>query len=304
MSSRYLLLRGLEVSDCNLETSHLTVSFPLTALAGFCEKLIDDVRGTFAPDRQHYLGTFRSFIVCVHSYQQYEGHTKNPLALCKGNGGSPNEADLLNPPIVTEIKGRVRFSVAVELQDAEPGFFDDAFETTLLDKLSTLRFAGGEIFLTQTGGRFRARRKSSSIAPPGGESLFDELARFERGWFIKDRSDLIVNEEDKLATLMDALSWEREDERPVRRHSGWLWATCTGYQLLETPTRRLGQRSDAHLHAFAEPVHGLVELISSGALRRLGRDNSVNKIDWLRENGFCWKWEVPSDRTYCVLTAY
>jgi CRISPR-associated protein Csy2 len=245
------------------------------------------------------------FTVCIHDYQMYRGISKNPMALCKGMGGKPADKDLLNPPIIPEIKGRVIFSLLLRItyEDIAPlknGDFLGEMENSIL----RMRFAGGDIFTAektyfQDNGRLVEFYNDE-------KKLFRRMLKLPAGWLIKDRSDLLHGSgDDKLQALLDAVALFPVDDVSKsyrRKYPGWLYATCNGYQLLESPLERPGRRDESLLHAYCEPVHSLAELVHAGKLfRRWSRKDSFSY--GLCENRLLWNWQYDESARLLELRA-
>jgi len=312
MNQGYLLIPEIEVSDCNLESSHLTVSFPLTATAGFVEAMFLELKNQLDEELGYGTGDqidYDAFAVYLHQYQMYRGITKNPLALCKGSGGKPNDNKILDPPITPEIKGRVCFSLIIRVS------YDDSHHISpvqegLADILPIMRFAGGDIF--SWGGRSYTLNKrndlsGNSILCPFFDTFKETVSALKRlpyGWFIKDRGDILHEAEgDKLQTMLDAVAFFPEKEEGyTRKHSGWLYATCTGYQLIEEPGERNGRRFDEYPHAYCEPVHSLAELVHGRQLLNAAK-NSSSDDDGLNKQTLFWRWRYRQDIRLIQLTA-
>lgn len=316
MSSEFLVIPNIEVSDCNLESSHLSASFPMTAAAGFTERVLRELEditvrqcGASLFYKQWCASWPFSFAVLLHDYQLFQGTTKNPLALCSGNGGKQSEDDLLNPPIIPEIKGRIRFSLLIELSECfSEKFYSNQVQAELYDRLMTLRFAGGDFIsvnkeLVRQRRRFVADQDEAtplSFLPLISEAELPlELARLPQGWFIKSRADLLRGVEDKMARILEAMGIERtQDGRRRKLMSGWLFATGVGFELLERPTVRDGVRQSDFQHAFCEPVLSLAELVGSRKARaafEVGEE--ANRKD------FFWQWFCDPKERFSVLEA-
>ncbi|ADE14359.1 conserved hypothetical protein [Nitrosococcus halophilus Nc 4] len=303
MSLYYLLLPTLNVTGCNWESSHLTRSLPLTAIAGFADYLVSFELADNAADAGAGL---EGFVVCLHDGQIHEGLSKNPLALCKGNGLSQTQDDLLNPPLIPEVKGSMSLSLVVALELENKSALDEWLKTRSTAFLQTRRLAGGDIIGI---GQPKIYIKRSDLAR--------EMGRLPPGWFISNGADLIAHEPDHFAALINAVAWfpaeDKESQNmsaqssPFRRrqHPGhWLYATCVGYQLLESPQPRRNRShasSDADSstnHAYAEPVHSLAKLLWTRGVLRLQNDSTVD--NWLTKNKLLWRWDTnaPSRTVY------
>jgi CRISPR-associated protein Csy2 len=311
MSRYYLLLPTLKMTGCNWESSHLTRSLPLTAVAGFADRLV------YFELTEHAAGAaadLKGFAVCLHEGQIYEGLSKNPLALCKGNGSNPDQADLLNPPIIPEIKGHASLSLVVVLELENKSTLDEWLKTRATAFLQTSRLAGGDV---------------TNIGEPkicaNSAALAKEMQRLPPGWFIGDCADLIADEPDPFAVLINAVAWfpvEDKEQQSTTRQNGisrrrqhpdhrWLYATCVGYQLLEPPQSRRN-RSHNSLnpdppvkHAYAEPAHSLAKLVRArGLLQPLLQGESTSD-NWLTSNHLLWRWHSDaSSRTIYLSTKH
>lgn len=138
MSSYYILIPEIEVIDCNLETSYISVSFPLTAVAGLADKLVREIRASV--DIKHIQQ--KSFTVCIHSFQQYVGISKNPLAF---EGSHKNQEKIVNPPIIEEVKGSSYFSLVLEVVTNSYDTLKSSLENFFASRFLTFHFAGGNI---------------------------------------------------------------------------------------------------------------------------------------------------------------
>ncbi|ADJ29628.1 type I-F CRISPR-associated protein Csy2 [Nitrosococcus watsonii] len=303
MSSYHLLLPTLNVTGCNWESSHLTRSLPLTAMAGFVDYLMSF---ELADNAAEAGANLEGFAICLHGGQIYEGLSKNPLALCKGNGLSQARDDLLNPPLTPEVKGSVSLSLVVALELEDKSALNEWLKNRATAFLQTCRLAGGDIIGIGQPKVYIERSK-----------LAQEIRRLPPGWFIGNGAELISNAPDPFAALLNAVAWfpvkDKEPQttsahpspsrqRPYPGH--WLYATCVGYQLLESPQPRRNRShasSDADSatnHAYAEPVHSLAELVWARNLLRPQDDSTAD--DWLTENNLLWRWEsdAPSRTVY------
>ena len=292
----------VRVSDCNMETSHLAVSFPLTAAAGFADQFCYLMQEVLERELNKGEVSVRACGVAayLHEFQVYKGKQKTPTALCKGNGGKPDEGDLLNPPLVEEVKGRLVVSIIIKLEtDCRLRALDDEKARRLMDALHQtvfgMRFAGGDImsigrrsFLSRQGDKTSAKSALPLQVPDGEvEQLSRIVRRLPPGWFVADRGDLIEAATDKLQALLEVAALSRTaDGRYERVQKGWKFVACTGYQLLENPIARDGRRLPELLHAYAEPVHSIADLVYGRRAIRTG-----DTTDWLRSNRLLWEWK-------------
>jgi CRISPR-associated protein Csy2 len=310
MSRYYLLLPTLKIIDCNWESSYLTRSLPLTAIAGFADRL---VYFEFAEHSTDAAADLKGFAVCLHEGQVYKGLSKNPLALCKGNGSNPDQADLLNPPLIPEIKGQVSLSLVIALEIENKSILDEWLKRRATAFLQTSRIAGGDII---EAGAPRIYAKSTELA--------QRIRRLPAGWFISDCADLIANESDPFAALIDAVAWfpvEDKEQQSTASQNGisrrrqhpdhpWLYATCVGYQLLEPPQPRRNRSHDSLnadppvKHAYAEPAHSLAKLVSvRGLLQPLQSESTSD--NWLTSNHLLWCWHSDAaSRTIYLSTKH
>ncbi len=282
MHEGYLLLEEIQTSDCNLESSHLTCSFPLTAAAGFSflilKRGLEELLLPMDSDEEFALN---GFAVCLHDYQLYRGLTKNPLALCKGAGGRQSEADLNNPPMIPEIKGRTAFSLIIKFgYEERMPLLDPDFQKDFLDTLLSMRFAGGEVM------SFKSHNGKILHFFNNQEELAKRFQRSAPGWFLKDRSYLIENGgSNKMKALLESvfIPPRNGDAATRTKPPGWLHASCVGYQLLEDPLERPGRRDDSVPHAYAEPVHSVLELVHAKRLLRMSTAERTLS-SWLPDN--------------------
>lgn len=309
MSRYYLLLPALKVTDCNWESSHLTRSLSLTAIAGFVDRL---VYFELADHAANGIVNLQGFAVCFHEGQIYKGLSKNPLALCKDNGSNPDKADLLNSPIIPELKGRASLSLVVALDLENKSVLDEWLKTRAMAFLQTSRLAGGDII---KAGKPKIFADSATLAK--------EMQHLLPGWFISDGADLIADEPDPFMALISAVAWfpaedkEQQDAASQngifrrRQHPGrWLYATCVGYQLLEPPQPRRN-RSHNSLdsasfvnHAYAEPAHSLAELVWTRRVLPSPWSESISD-NWLTSNHLLWRWHTDAaSRTVYLSTKY
>jgi len=292
------IIPEIEVSGVNLETSYWTVSFPMTALAGFIT--------SFSKGSDPLPIDSWKAAVLLHDYETYPGQSKNPNAMCVGNGSAPAVEKILNTPIVQEVKGQVRFSLYLQLELDEYTALDrNKLKSGFLYK----HFAGGNI--TSFG------NKDKTFESIDEGDLIDRLKLLAPGWWIKDRSDLLEGKQgpEKMDAFFDALGLtktletvmvkgkETEKTKITKEAHGWLFGTCTGYQLLEPPCKREGRRTKPEEdtpHSFAEPVHGLAELVfSRSLLRSVGADVSA-----FRNSRCLWHWKTISESRATVLSAF
>jgi len=275
-----VVIPEIEVCDVNLETSYWSVSFPLTAVAGLIT--------SFTHGRDPLLIKNWKVGVLVHEYSPYLGHSKNPNALCVGGGSAPAVDKIINAPIIQEIKGRVKFSLYLSLTLDE---YTEVEQNKLRQGFLRKSFAGGNI--TGFGD------SETAFEPVDDKDLLPRLQSLPAGWWIKDRSDLLVGKEgsEKMETFFEALGLVQEEpEHPEKdkktkqvysKHTpGWFFGTCTGFQLLEPPCEREGRRTDEVLHSFVEPVHSLAELVFSRTLLR----KAEYKIDEFSNSNCLWRW--------------
>ena len=301
MHEGYLLLEEIQTSDCNLESSHLTCSFPMTAAAGFSflilKRGVEQLLVSMDSDEEFALS---GYAVCLHDYQVYHGLTKNPLSLCKGAGGKQAEADLKNPPIIPEIKGRTTFSLIIKFryEDQTP-LLDRDFQKEFRDALLSVRFAGGEMI------SFKSYDGKILHFFNNEEELGKRLQKSAPGWFIKDRSDLIENgNSNKMKMLLESVFIPpgNNESTTWTKPSGWLYASCIGYQLLEDPVERPGRRDDSVPHAYAEPVHSVLELVHAKRLLRLSTTEKTLS-SWLPDNHLLWHWHYDTEARLSRLSA-
>ncbi|CAB1275391.1 type I-F CRISPR-associated protein Csy2 [Candidatus Nitrosacidococcus tergens] len=301
MDQYYLLLPMIKITNINWESSHLTCSLPLTAIAGFADCLVNFELVNHAPETNADL---KGFAVCLHEGEIYDGLTKNPLALCKGNGNKPNEDDLINPPIIPELKGHATLSLVIKIEVENKSKMDDWIKERANQVLHVCRIAGGDII---QAGRAQIFDKKIELAKA--------MNKLPTGWFIKDRAELIAKEPDPFKALIDAVAWFSSENTPdstekqlkQRRYPGWLYATCVGYQLLEDPQDRLNRSHgvkdcDPVNHAYAEPAHSLAELIWVRKLLPLFSKETSNTDDnWLQ--GLLWDWKTHRESKTVYLSA-
>jgi CRISPR-associated protein Csy2 len=310
MSRYYLLLPTLKITGCNWESSHLTRSLPLTAVAGFADRLV------YFELAEHAAGAaadLKGLAVCLHEGQIYEGLSKNPLALCKGNGSNPDQADLLNPPIIPEIKGHASLSLVVALKLENKSVLDEWLKTRATAFLQTSRLAGGDIIET---GEPKVFSKCADLT--------NGIRRLPPGWFISNGADLIADESHPFAALIDAVAWfpvEDKEQQSTTSQNGiprrrqypgrWLYATCVGYQLLEPPQPRRNRSHDSlnpdsfAKHAYAELAHSLAELVWARRLLPPLQSESTSD-DWLASNHLLWRWhsDAASRTVYLSTKAF
>lgn len=298
MSRYYLLLPALRMIDCNWESSHLTRSLSLTAVAGFSDRL---VYFELAEHAAEVVPDLKGFAVCFHEGQVYKGLSKNPLSLCKGNGSSPDHDDLLNPPIVPELKGRMSLSLIVALDLENKPALDEWIKTRATEFLQTSRLAGGDII---KAGKPKIFANSTELAK--------EMQHLLPGWFISNSADLIAAEPNPFIALINAIAQfpaeDKEQQNTTsqnriarkRQYPGrWLYATCVGYQLLESSQPRRNRSHDsldsdpAVNHAYAEPAHSLAELVWAGGLLPPLRSEPASD-NWLTSNNLLWHWHTDA----------
>src|SRR5690606_30010918 len=109
--------------------------------------------------------------------------SRNPMAICKGNGNAPAPKDILNPPLIPEVKGRVCFSLFFKLENAPTGESWEVISEKVFHKLMQCRFAGGDIVSVGKG-----EDKSQVYSLEDEQKLAKIISRSGWGWFIKDRS--------------------------------------------------------------------------------------------------------------------
>lgn len=302
----YLLIPCISVSDCNLESSHLTISFPLTAAAGFVEALsldikerIESAHGSEAAKQLHW----KRFSICLHQYQRYPGQTRNPAALYPSGRWNPDK--LLNPPIVQEVKGRLCFSLIIELAFSNAAVINTALEK-LTDIVLSMRFAGGDIF-SFGGSSFQLPLQQKEPAARhrvgfylNAEEMIKAVGFLPPGWFIRDRSDLIQDEpEDKLQALLETVArFPDGNGGHKRKQPGWVYITCTGYRMLEEPCKRDGRRFKEYLHAYCEPVHSAAELVHKRKIT--GASVTAEQLEC---KGILWRFQYDPDAREIQLTA-
>lgn len=237
MNHRYLLIPRIRVESANAFSSNLIINAcPINAAVLFAHaigrKLNEPAVGVayIHHDGQH-LGE-------VNSFGTYLPQQRRGASLIDKNDYASGSNTLSLQPTASM---HLTFSVIIAFDvhaDIQP-------DKDLHPILFGGRFAGGKIM---EYGR-----------PLCFESTEQLKTKIPAGFWVIDRSDELRSQtKTPLERLVEILG-ERND---TSASNSWLTATTLGYLTITSPAQRAGAR-DGHPHAFAEPIVGLVQYVST-----------------------------------------
>ena len=133
------------------------------------------------------------------------------------------------------------------------------------------------------GGRLAGGLITSMGRPANCDNIFDALASIKSGYLVMDRRDLMEQGEGNRAErFIAALGHKAEKDDGM----GWLSATCLGYAAISPFAKRAGAR-EGYLHAFAEPLIGLVQYRSlRQCLDEEQAEQALWRPEWVRDDVF------------------
>jgi len=295
---RYLMLPRMVVKDFNAESNQYVAGIPaMTAFTGYGHVLERKMRES----GWHF--QVEGVAVLLHDMQLHAGHPKCPAAM-KG------AKDLINPPIIEEIKGDMRITLVLRLTwdksnkeakrwvKQEFDKFHLADLDCVYDWVASLPCCGGSC------------HSLGSVKASEGENddtfIIKQLRRIhhlDTGYFITPRDDLLAlapnaDQQDILDILLDTQRLttykdEHGQQKWRRDQKGWLIPLAIGYQAIEAPQTRRGVRGNTP-HVYAEPLTGLGELVhASSPLWQ--SDFDLETLCWVHRHD-------PAQHTYYVTT--
>lgn len=224
----------------------------------------------FAHNIGRQIGTFPTRVGYIHHDYIPNGVLKyNTLYVNAQKGYTNINSNRLkdsSPKAFThpEIKSHIKLTLVLE--------FEDDIDLDDLDSIiHRSRFSGGNIISHRIKEFY---------------SLDMVLKQNKRGFCVVDRKDLLDGCDNKLKRAFDLLYRKRDDKTFVNEHS-WLSLTKIGYTLCSEPEHKKGIRNGySYKHALAEPLVGLVQLLS---MREL-------------ETFPMWEFNVNNDNFICQST--
>jgi CRISPR-associated protein Csy2 len=295
---RYLMLPRMVVKDFNAESNQYVAGIPaMTAFTGYGHVLERKMQAS------GWHVQVEGVAVLLHDMQLQAGHPKCPAAM-KG------AKDLINPPIIEEIKGDMRVTLVLRLTWDEDDidiwdWVGNTFDQFTSDELRlvydwvlSLPCCGGSC---HSVGSIKIFGKGDNR-----DKLTQQLRRIHQvdtGYFITPRDDLLAltpnaEQQDILDVLLDTQRLttykdEHGQQKCRRDQKGWLIPLAVGYQAIEIPQTRRGVRNASH-HVYAEPLTGLGELVhASSPLWR--PDFDLETLCWVHQHD-------PMQHTYYVTT--
>lgn len=263
MKTLYIVYQDMQVINCNLSSSYLTMDLSQNAYIGFAHNLARylaeklPIPDELADEEQAILLGKEKVFSIIKQLDFYQGYASFTGHLNDNNHKALNIP--MNPP---EIKGSIKHTVIVALEIAEE---DNKLAQYADEFIQFNRFSGGDIQPMSS--------KKIHIIVHDDDAL-QTLLENEKGWLIQNANDELQAARQKTETynqaFNDCLSTfvtlkpkgdnkEAEKQRE-RKLKGWYFASLAGYQLLEAPKSRTNARHDLP-HAFAEPIIGLHKLI-------------------------------------------
>lgn len=252
---KYLVFPRIRVQAANMmSASFLMGGPPLCAAYGLGEALCHHVGGgakvtgvAFIHHDREPLG--QSFFG-VFSPQQRRGAAFTFGSSSRGKDySSKNEHALSLQPVAC---AHMSVSMIWEMENMEDMCAAEIF-------LHDAHFAGGSIIRHGPVGEYR--------------SMDDALRCLGGGYVLTDRRDMLEGKgKDQAALLVEALGAAPDAEKG----NTWLAAACVGYAAVTPFEHRAGVRN-GFLHAFAEPLVGMVQYCS---LRSWLRENDAEDALW------------------------
>lgn len=252
---KYLVVPRMRVQAANMMgASFLMGGPPLCAAYGFGEALCHHAGGgakvTGVALIHHDREALGQSFYGVFSPQQRRGAAFTFGKSSRGSDySSKNEHALSLQPVAC---AHMSVSVVWELEQMADMHAAEAF-------LHGARFAGGDI--VRHGPVYECRSMEEALRGIGG------------GYVLTDRRDLLENRQKDQASLMVEALGEVPD---AEKGNSWLAAACVGYAAVTPFEHRSGVRN-GFLHAFAEPLVGMVQYCS---LRTWLREHDAEEALW------------------------
>ena len=235
----YLIIKNIRIQHANMMSSNyaLTAAQPM-AISLFAHALGLKTKTKFSGVGVVYhdaqpLGEPADF--ALKNYKFLPQQRRGAMFVNDGDyAGNKSAMNLGLQPVATM---HLEISLVLPFEGRSPGRVDRA--------LSSMRIAGGSII---------------SYQPPEIVDALDEI-NLPPGFWLIERRDL-MDSHDPIGSFIDRIS--------DRRYS-WLCGACLGYALTtEKSVERHGIRSNEHgdfyPHAFAEPMLGLTQFVSTRAI--------------------------------------
>jgi CRISPR-associated protein Csy2 len=249
MSDHYLLLPRLEVRTANAQSTWWLINAaPVVAANLFAHNL--GRKTGILPRRVGILHHDAQLLGEVF-YREFRPQQRRGAVYINGDDYSSKNKHALSLQPTATCHLNLSLVLVFDAVDGPPSVPEvEAF-------LGGARLAGGQIV------RFGASKSAGSLS---------ELRQaLPAGYWIVERPDLMSAPDpstDSLDALIAACSLPRRrrpetssNAEPTSRPESWIVPTTLGYALLNEATDRPGAR-DGYLHAYAEPLVGLVQYLS------------------------------------------
>ena len=126
-------------------------------------------------------------------------------------------------------------------------------------------------------GRFSGGQIISHGKPDPHDELKDAIKAIRSGYFVMDRKDLLEPRDGKNQAELMIEHLGRDGMQSAETGNAWLSAACLGYAGITNFASRKGAR-EASLHAFVEPLVGLVQYQSVHSFKN--NDVSLDQLVW------------------------
>lgn len=286
--SRYVVIPRMRVQNANMQSNGLLLGgVPLFAANMFAHHLA----------RQ--LGTQDEGIIYIHHDQQRLGgqaygrftpaQRRGAVFIGKKDYSSKNKYALSLQPTAS---CHLEFSLVIKFSSSR---ISPEKLTTILKRS---RFAGGQII------------EFLDITTHAENELETALKKIKTGFAILDRQDLLIEYQQRqqinrvqaftqlLALKADALRAFFNDP-----NLSWISATNLGYALLEPLTDqragiRQAQDQETTVHAYAEPLTGIVQYFSLGEILR--KNTEAEDDTWHNLQKLLWTYHWPQDDIFLL----
>ncbi len=286
--SRYVVIPRMRVQNANIQTNGLLLGgVPLFAANMFAHHLA----------RQ--LGTQEQGIIYIHHDQQRLGgqaygrftpaQRRGAVFIGKKDYSSKNKYALSLQPTAS---CHLEFSLVIKFSSSRIS------PEKLTNILKRSRFAGGQII------------EFLDITTHAENELENALKKIKTGFAILDRQDLLIEYQQRkqinrvqaftqlLGLKADALRAFFNDQ-----NLSWISATNLGYALLEPLTDqragiRQAQDQETTVHAYAEPLIGIVQYFSLGEILR--KNTEAEDDTWHNLQKLLWTYHWPQDDIFLL----
>lgn len=286
--SRYVVIPRIRVQNANMHTN----GFLLGGVPLFAANM-------FAHHLARQLGTQEEGIIYIHHDQQRLGgqaygrftpaQRRGAVFIGKKDYSSKNKYALSLQPTAS---CHLEFSLVIKFTSSRIS------PEKLTNILNRSRFAGGQII------------EFLEITTHAENELETALKKIKTGFAILDRQDLLIEYQQRqqinrvqaftqlLALKADALRAFFNDQ-----HLSWISATNLGYALLEPLTDqrtgiRQAQNQETTVHAYAEPLTGIIQYFSLGEILRKSSDADDNT--WHNLQKLLWTYHWPQDDIFLL----